>query len=191
MKKSEEVKEKIILATIDIITQSEGDVADINTRGIAEKADVGTGLINYHFQTKDHLIDICVERMIEKVIAAFAPSVPELTPAARLKHTASLVLDFLMDNPAVSRISILSDHKNPKRDDNTIKSAMGMSKTLGNLVISEKERFVLAFALTSAMQALFLRRDQSVALFGYDMNAKEQRDKLLGLLIDTMLEGNE
>jgi len=189
MKKSKEVKEKIIEATISLITESDGDVTDINTRAISDRADVGVGLINYHFQTKENLIDICVERMIGRVISAFAPSTPEQTPAARLKHTAKLVFDFLVDNPAVSKISILSDHKNPKMNDNTIISAMGMSKGLGNLGISAKEQFVLAFALTSVIQTLFLRKEQSSELFGYDVNLKEHRDEVLDLLIDTIFGG--
>ncbi|MCL1964309.1 MAG: TetR/AcrR family transcriptional regulator [Firmicutes bacterium] len=191
MKGSGDVKEKIIEATMGLIAESAGDIADISTRTIAERTHIGTGLINYHFQTKENLIEICVERMIGKVIAAFTPSTPEQTPTARLKSTAKQVFDFLVDNPAVSRISILSDHKNPKKSDSTMKSAMGMNKVLGKLEISEKEQFVLAFALTSAMQAMFLRKDQSGELFGYDMNVKEQRDKVLGLLIDTMFGGFE
>ena len=36
------------------------------------------------------------------------------------------------------------------------------------------------------MQALFLRKDLSKELFGYDINVKEQRDEVLDLLIDTL-----
>jgi hypothetical protein len=103
-----------------------------------------------------------------------------------LKHTAKQVFDLLVDNPAISRISFLSDHKNPKMNDNTVKSALGTCKVLSDVEIPEKERFVLAFALISIIQTLFLRKDQSGELFGYDMNVKKQRDKVLDLLIDTM-----
>ena len=191
MKKTKDVKEKIIEATISLITDSDGDVTNINTRAISKRANVGTGLINYHFQTKENLIDICVERMIGKVISTFAPSVPEKTLTARLKHIAKMVLDFLINNQAVSRISILSDQKNPKTNDNTMMSAMGFSKILAKLKISNKEQFVLAFALTSVIQALFLRKEQSDELFGYNINVKEQRDEVLDLLIDTMFGGTE
>ncbi|MFP3153188.1 TetR/AcrR family transcriptional regulator [Lachnospiraceae bacterium ZAX-1] len=191
MKKSGEVREKIIETTISLITESEGDVASINTRSIAEKSHVGIGLINYHFQTKENLIEMCIERMIANVIVAFAPSIPKQNPAERLKFTAKLVADFLVDNPAVSRISILHDYKNPKKDDNTIKSAVGFNRTLGNIGISEKEQFILAFAFTSILQTLFLRKEQSCELFGYDFSIKEQRDKVLDLLIDNIFGGFE
>lgn len=191
MNKTEEVKERIIEAAASLIQQSKGDVTGISTRAIADKANVGIGLINYHFQTKDNLIELCVERIISKVISAFKPApVPaEITAAALLKHVAKLVTDFLIENPAVSRISILSDYNNPKIMDNTIKSAIGFSGTLKKLSLSEKEQFLLAFALTSVIQALFLRKEMSKDLFGYDFLIKEQRDEALDLLVDNMLGG--
>lgn len=186
MKKSEKVKERIIEAATSLITESAGDVANINTRAIAEKAGVGVGLINYHFQTKDNLIEICVERMIGEVIAAFSPETQAQSPVARLKHSAKLVMDFLVENPAVARISMLSDYKNPKGDDNTMKSAMSVKLVLGSSGLPEKEQLILAFALTSVMQALFLRKDRSGEVFGYDVNIKEQRDDVLNLLIESI-----
>jgi AcrR family transcriptional regulator len=193
MKKSAEVKERIIEATISLITKSSGDAANINTRAIAEAAGVGVGLINYHFQTKDNLIEICVERMIGEVIASFSPTLQEQQPLARLKHSAKLVMDFLIENPSVARISILTDCKTPKTDDNTIKSAMSAKTTLKSSELSDKEQFLLTFALNLTMQALFLRKDQSEEVFGYDINVKKQRDEALDLLIDSLFGklGNE
>ena len=186
MKKSVEVKEKIIEATICLISESNGDVTTIDIRTIADKAQVGTGMINYHFQTKENLIDICVERMIGRFVFKIPPSTLEQAPVPRLKRTAEQVFDLLMDNPAISRISFLSDHKNPKTNDNTVKSTLGIHKVLSDFEIPEKERFVLAFALMSIIQTLFLRKDQSGELFGYDVNVKQQRDEMLEMLIDSM-----
>jgi AcrR family transcriptional regulator len=193
MKKSDNVKERIIEATIALIKDSKGDIAYINTRSIAEKANVGVGLVNYHFQTKEHLIEICVERIIGNVISSFSPSLkPAIqTPVERLKHIAKLVTDFLIDNPAVSRISILSDFKNPQNFDNTMKSVTGFHHSISNLKIPEKERFLLAFTFTLAIQALFLRREGSKELFGYDVNVKEQRDQVIDLLVDNLFGGFE
>ena len=189
MKKSDEMKELIIKTTIDLIAESDGDITTINTRAIADKAQVGTGLVNYHFQTKENLIEICVERMIGKVIAAFAPSVAGLSPMAQLKHTVQLVFDFLIGNPAVSKISILSDYKNPKNDDNTMKSTLGLYRALGDFSIPKNDRFILAFTLVSVMQTLFLRREQSEELFGYDLHNKERSDEVLDLIIDNLFGG--
>ena len=187
MSKSTEVKERIIEATISLINESEGDVANISTRAIAERASVGVGMVNYHFQTKDHLIDICVERIIGDVISAFRPEVPGYTPLEQARHTAKLVADFLFSSPAVSRISILSDFKHPKPFDNTMKSVMGMEYTLVGQAVSEQKRHMMAFALVSVMQALFLRQE----FLGCDMKVKEQRDEMLDLLMDCLFQKEE
>lgn len=52
MKTKTEGKERIIAATMEIINENEGKTAQITTRLIAEKVDVGIGLINYHFRQK-------------------------------------------------------------------------------------------------------------------------------------------
>lgn len=71
-----EVKEKIIQATIALIETGEGNIEGISARAISEKAKVGLGMINYHFQTKENLISICVERIIGDVILSFKPELP-------------------------------------------------------------------------------------------------------------------
>lgn len=68
MKKSDNVKEAIIAATIDLIVNSDGNIDEITTRIIAYKANTSVGLINYHYQTKDNLIEICVQQIIGNVI---------------------------------------------------------------------------------------------------------------------------
>lgn len=191
MNKIDDVKERIIDGVIGLIEDSHGTVAEINMRAIAEKAGVGVGLINYHFQTKENLLDIAVERIIGAVISSFRPPVSDRPqhPVERLKQTAKLVADFLIENPAVARISILSDDKNPRQGDNTMRSAMGFANGLGGLALSQEERLLMAFALTSVLQALFLRRDLSSALFGFDMTKKEERDVALDFLIEKLFGG--
>ena len=75
MGKSEEIKEKIIKTTIEMLEKSNGEIDNITIRGIAQTVGVGTGLINYHFGTKDHLIELCVQRIIQNVISVFKPQI--------------------------------------------------------------------------------------------------------------------
>jgi len=186
MEKPTRVKERIVAATIELIAESKGDVATISTRAIAERAHVGVSMINYHFQTKERLMEICVEQIIGNEITSFRPGTPasEQTPVGRARHVAKLVADFLFDNPAVSRISILSDVSAPKDNDNTMRSVSSMASIIEGLPLTERERHIAAFAIVSAMQALFLRPE----LFGIDMQDKRQRNEVLDFLIGNMLE---
>lgn len=57
-------KEAIMQATIALINENGKCIDDITVREICKKADVGLGLINYHFGSKENLIKQCVERII-------------------------------------------------------------------------------------------------------------------------------
>lgn len=187
MKKSEELKGKIIEAATELIINSDGDIQKITTRNIAEKANVGVGLINYHFQTKENLIELCVQRIIENVILNFKPSIEEnISSTERLKRVAKMVADFLINNEAVSRISILGDMANPKTDDNTTKTMRGFNLALGECKVAENEKSILIFILTSIMQSIFLRKDICFQLFNINFYDKRERDLFLDFLIDRL-----
>lgn len=185
MKKADFVKERIIRVTIDLIQESGGNINEVTTRLIAERAGVGVGLVNYHFISKDLLIEQCVQRIINDVIMTFRPDIQkDLSPIERLKTITKLVIEFLLDHPAVSRISILGDYQNPRIIDNTMKTVNGFVLLLKNSNISEKEKEMLLFSLTSILQVAFLRRDISKECFGIDFYNKEERDSFIDLLID-------
>ena len=71
MDKNANVKNRIIEVTTELIEKHNGNIKDITARMIATKADVGLGLINYHFGSKEKLITECVQRIIEKVVTEF------------------------------------------------------------------------------------------------------------------------
>jgi len=190
MKKADYVKEKIIEVTTGLIQESSGNIEEITTRMIAERAGVGIGLINYHFDSKNLLIEECIQRIISNVIVSFRPEIDQrLSPVERLKTVAKLVIDFLIANPSVSRISILGDHYNPKILDNTMKTIKGFSFSLIDSSIPEEEKKVLLFSLSSILQISFLRKDISKESYGIDFNKKEERDKYIDYIIDQLFRG--
>ena len=53
-------KEAIIQATIKLIEENGEHLEEITVRDICKNAGVGLGLVNYHFGSKDKLIEACV-----------------------------------------------------------------------------------------------------------------------------------
>jgi AcrR family transcriptional regulator len=181
------IKEKIINAAAELIEKSEGNMEAITIRAISEKAGVGVGLLNYHFQTKEHLIETCVQKIIGDVIKEYRPKdIEGLSRLERLKLTVKSVADFLIANPSVSRISVLSDYKSPQLCDNTMKTVQGFLSVFDVEGILDKGKKIISFMLTSVLQALFLRKDISKALFGYDFYNKTERDTLLDLIVERL-----
>jgi len=179
-----DAKKAIVDATIELIQEIGGNIEELTIRAIAEKSNVGVGLINYHFQTKNNLIEVSVQQIIGNVISNFNPDINQgLSSLEQLKRVVKLVADFLAEHPSVSRVSILGDHKTPKTFDNTMRTVKGFCLSLQNGNLQDTDKTLLMFTLTSVLQTIFLRRDMSGELFGYDFNDKDQRDKLIDVII--------
>lgn len=194
MRNKEEIKETIINVTTELIEQSDGNINSITARAIAEKSNVALGLINYHFESKENLIAICVQRIINKVLMSFAPDKTDyskddgLTDKERLISFAQQTYDFLFANYAIIKISILSDFKDYKPACNSAYTQMGFTFALrGNIPQSQKQ--LIAFSITSIMQNAFLTGDNSKALTGYNLMKKTERDLFISDTVSMLMEG--
>lgn len=194
MRNKDEVKEAIINATTKLIEESDGNVNSITARAIADKSNVALGLINYHFNSKENLITICVQRIINKVLMSFSPDKTDyskddgLTDKERLISFAQQTYDFLFANYAIIKISILSDFKDYKPKSNSAYTQLGFSYALrGN--IPESKKHLIAFSLTSIMQTAFLTGENSESLTGYNLFEKSQRDLFIADTVSMLMEG--
>ena len=193
MRNKEEVKEAIIKATTELIEESDGNINSITARAIADKSNVALGLINYHFGSKDKLIDICVQRIISKVLMNFSPDKMDytnddgLTDKERLISCAQQTYDFLFANYAIIKISILSDFKDYKPKCNSTYTQMGFRFALRENV-AQCKKDMIAFSLTSIMQAAFLCGENLKAITGYDLTDKSERDLFVSDTVTMLME---
>ena len=78
-------KERILQAAIELLAEFE----TITVRQIAERAEVGIGSINYHFQSKDNLLNEAVGRMMGDQAARWYEPLEEalisLSPSSSFK----------------------------------------------------------------------------------------------------------
>lgn len=194
MKDKDNSKEAIIYATTQLVQECNGDVSKITLRKISERANVGLGLINYHFGSKEQLITLCVQRIINNVVMCFSPDKkvynkePELADKERLTDWAKQVYDFLFDNYNISSVSILGDMQNYNSKCNSVYTQKRFSMAIQN-DIGEDTKKILVFMLTSAMQVAFLSGDSSKEILGYDLKVKEERDKYIESLIELLFVG--
>ena len=64
-------KETIIQTTIALIEEKGENLDTITIREISKRAGIGLGLVNYHFGNKEKLIELCVERIINRIVEQF------------------------------------------------------------------------------------------------------------------------
>lgn len=194
MSANDEAKESIIQATIELIEVSDGNIRNITARSIADKGGVSLGLINYHFGSKDNLITICCNRIINKTLMTMSPEKIDyakddgLTDQERLISFAKQTFEFIYENSSTVKISILSDLQDYSPECNSSLTQKGFLLALrGDM--SEARKKQIAFSLASIMQAAFLAGDNAKKITGYDLKTKKQREKFIVDTVDILFEG--
>lgn len=182
-----EIKEKLISITTTLIKETNGSLDKITIREIAKRAGVGVGLINYHFQNKKNLIDICVQQIVSGVIAKSKPNMADLTAMEKLKCSVKIPIDFLMDNPEISKISIFGDLYQGQKDDNTFQTLARYYYHANNLE-KDKDTFFKTAFLIHGLQGIFLRWKLYEDKFNF--SDKQERDKLIDNLVEKIFGGN-
>lgn len=186
-------KEAIIQAAIELIEEAGENLDKITVREICRRAHVGLGLVNYHFGSKDNLIEQCVERMINGVVERFQ-NIRErtewLTPFEKLEYLGNMTLDFLFEHYAVSRISVLSDMQTPKDNDNTSRTYAAYLPLVAACRPDLDESSVRrkTFYLITLMQQTFLRHESVSKMLEIDLTKKENRKAWHSQVLHDILE---
>lgn len=188
-----DTKEIIMQATIELINEKGEQMEGITVREICKKAEVGLGLVNYHFGNKDKLIELCVERIVNGIVDNFC-SIQEktkgLTAFERLDYLGNMTLTFLFEHYAVSKISILSDMRTPKEDDNTHRTYLAyLPLVSGCRPDWDKETLERkTFCLITTMQQSFLRHKVMKQFYGTDLTVPEEREAFHRAVLQDILE---
>lgn len=185
--KDTNVKNKIMDATTKLIEECVS-IENVTIRDIAAKTGVGIGLINYHFQTKENLINQCVQKIIGNIINKFGTLNQSLTlePMDKLRFLAKATCSFLAQNQGISRTSILSDLFAGKSSDNTsqtIEAYLPVLREIYGETKSDKELYIFTHVLITTLQSAFLRRDVFMQKAEVDFYDKEQREKFIDMIV--------
>ena len=186
-------KEALIRATIALIEEKGEDVGAITVREICKRADVGLGLVNYHFGNKDKLIEVCVERIINGIVEQFRhirEEAENLTPFAKLEYLGNMTLDFLFEHHTVSRISILTDMQNPQPKDNTHRTYTAYLPLVAACRPDWDEQTVRrkTCCLVAIMQQVFMRHEAVFEVTKMDLRQKENRRAWHTQILQDILE---
>lgn len=186
-------KEAMIQAAIELMEEKGEHLDEITVREICKRADVGLGLLNYHFGSKDKLIELCVERMVSGIIEQFQnirEKTEGLTSFEKLDRLGNMTLDFLFEHHALSKISILTDMQTPKANDNTHRTYTAYLPLISACRTDWDEETVKrkTFCLITIMQQTFLRQETVSQMLGIDLNTKEVRHAFHTRILHDILE---
>jgi len=186
-------KEAIIQATIKLIEEKGEHLEEITVRDICKNAGVGLGLVNYHFGSKEKLIEMCVERIINGIVERFQNMREEakaLSPFEKLEYLGNMTLDFLFEHSAVSRISVLADMQTPKANDNTHRTYVAYLPLVAACHPDWDETTVKrkTFCLITIMQQTFLRYETISKMLDIDLSKRDNRRAFHTQILHDVLE---
>lgn len=181
-------RENIIQTTTQLIKEYE-DINKITIRDIAERSEVGVGLVNYHFQTKENLIDICVLKIVSQFIEEIERLYENLdmAPLDKLKYVFKAKCSFIVANPILSKTSMILDLNSASLEDNTHQAAKLHFKVLKEIYGDRKtdsELFTILHIIMSSIQVAFLRNNVIRTHTNMDFYDQEQRDLYIDHIID-------
>ncbi len=174
--------DQIIQATIALIKEKGENIEEITVREICRRAEVGLGLVNYYFDNKDKLIELCVEKIINGIVDKFAEireKTKNCTPYEKLDRLGNMTLTFLFEHYAVAKISILTDMRTPKENDNTHRTYLAFLPLVAACRPDFDDDKVkrMTYCLITVMQQAFLRHEIILLTHGIDLsNAQERTD---------------
>lgn len=186
-------KEAIIEATISLINEKEDHMEEITMREISKRAGVGLGLINYHFENKDKLIEVCVERIVNGIVDQFrniGERTKGYTPFEKLDYLGNMTLTFLFEHQAVSKISILSDMRFPKENDNTHRTFQAYIPLVAACRPDWNEEKVkqMTFYLITSMQSAFMRHEVLLKEQGINLKDPQERKDFHTRMLKNIIE---
>jgi AcrR family transcriptional regulator len=181
-----ETKERILQTTMALLNEVE-DIGTITMRQIAERAQVGIGSINYHFQSKDNLLNEAVGRMMgDQASRWYEPfDKEEIDPVSRLKMLLIDTANIAFRYEKLSRIAV--SHALMQGNMEPAQLILPILRDIYGGSKDEVELRLVAFQLITATQVMFLRAPAFRLYSGIDIFDEEQRNKSIEIIVETMI----
>ena len=183
-------KERLIDVTIKMICEGKKP-SEITVKEITEKAEVGNGMVNYHFQSKDNLIRLAVKKVMSCATKSLGKKI-ELKenepPIERLTIILKEVVNFIANNSEISKIAILDDLESNQGNAHLLSSEESYNKCLKELYGDNMHKlWTKNYLIAGYINYIFLKSENIKTEMGFDCYNKEDREKAIETLIEELI----
>lgn len=186
--KDKDARQRIIEVTLRILEEVD-DIDKITVRQIAERAEVGVGLINYHFKTKDNLLSIAIGDTMSNIITELSDySVYTLDSVENLKNLLKRLCDIGMHYDKVLPFIV-----NQCIINGNMQAQLAIIPILRNIFGDEKDEMSLrtiALQIILPIQMAALSPESFQLYSGTNIKVKHQRDNFIDILIENIIKGD-
>ena len=186
-----DAKEKLIDVTIKMICEGKKP-SEITVKDITEKAELGNGMVNYHFQSKDNLVRLAVKKVMSCAINLLGEKMKvkeNEPPTERLTIILKEVVNFIADNSEISKIAILDDLENNQGTAHLLSSEESYNECLKDIYGDNMEKLSIKnYLIAGYINYIFLKAEKIKNETDFDFYNKEHREKAIENLIDELLK---
>lgn len=187
MNTKEQDTQQLIIDTAKILLEESETIEKITVRQIAERANVGIGLINYHFKSKDNLLSIAIGDTMAKIILNFSKSgsYSDLDPTEKLKRLLKELYSLSDKKEDLMRFILSRDLMN-----GNMQTPLHLIPLLKEIFGNKKDDIqlrILALQILYPIQVTGLNRESFYMYSGIDLSDKEQCDRFIDKLINNLI----
>ena len=186
MSEKETTKQRMVNATIELICQGKKP-SEITVADITEKAGVGNGMVNYHFQSKDNLMRTAVKRVTACAKKALPDKLKPFENASAEERLAVIlreVADFFAQNAEISKIAILDNLENDDGAPHLFSDVEVINDCLKELCNDDIQRiWIKNYIIAGFLNYIFLKANIIKMETAFDFYDKPQRDQVVDKFI--------
>ncbi len=189
----ETARERMVRVTTELLLEGKAPQA-ITVKEIIERAGVGMGMVNYHFQTKEHLVALAIERFMSFVVPTVKDMLlahKELPPEDQLLLIVSEVADCITKSPgdSIARQAFLKNLTQGSKGDATILAAEVLYEPMRRALphCSEREVWVRLQMLVFTLEMALLRAPIMKEVSRLDFYNQRDRNDFLKQVTDILL----
>lgn len=186
-----DAKERLVDVTIKMICDGKKP-SEITVKDITERAELGNGMVNYHFQSKDNLIRLAVKKVMDcatKLLSEKMKSKQNLSDIEILMVILKEVVNFIANNSEISKIAILDDLENNQGTAHLLSIEESYNKCLRNIYGNDSYKIGLKnYLIAGYINYIFLKAENIKNEIGFDFYNKEDREKAIENLVSELVK---
>jgi len=163
------------------------DIDKITVRHIAERAGVGTGLINYHFKSKDNLLSVAMGDIMARTISKFAKNsaYSHMEPDVKLRAMMKELCDIVGNDEKTARFLLLREIT-----EGNMQAPLFLIPLLKEIFGEQKDDMQLRIIALQIIQPIQISGLNTAAFHmysGIELLDIEQRNRFIDTLIDNLI----
>lgn len=183
-------KQRLIDETIKMICEGKKP-SEITVSDITKKAEVGNGMVNYHFQSKDNLIRIAVKKVMSCATNLLSEKM-KIKESLPVKERLVLILkecmDFIAENSEIAKIAILDNLENDEGESYLLSKEELYINCLKEIYKDDDHKaWSKNYLIVSYLNYIFLKAENVKKEIGFDFYNKIERDNFIEKLVNDLI----